>query len=137
MHTQQRGNNRRDVFSAMAWLPMEAWQENWSPETWQIALAQGLDEASFRVQLAEATRTGRPLGDEVFLELCERTCGTPLRPQTRGPKAKSAEEEGAEFICGDCHGNSGNSSRKLVTETQYMTHWDRRCTITILFSSLC
>jgi len=80
---------------AHQWLPMQAWQENWSPETWQIALAQGLDEASFRARLAEATRTGRPLGDDVFLEVCERTCGTPLRPQKRGPKAKSVADEAA------------------------------------------
>ena len=82
---------------ANEWLHMAAWQENWSPETWRIALAQGLDEASFQSRLAEATRTGRPLGDDPFVESCERKCGMRLRPQKRGPKVKSAADEPAEL----------------------------------------
>jgi len=74
---------------------MDVWQENWSPAAWRIALTQGLDEASFQARLAEATSTGRPLGDEAFMDLCERECGMVLRPQKRGPKAKSAGEESA------------------------------------------
>ena len=77
------------------WLQMEIWKKNWSPETWRVALTQGLNEASFQARLAEATRTGRPLGDEGFVELCERQCGTFLRPQKRGPKAKSNVEDAA------------------------------------------
>ncbi len=30
-----------------------------------------------------------PLGDNALLELCEQQCGTPLRPQKRGPKPKA------------------------------------------------
>jgi putative transposase len=80
---------------ANQWLQMAIWQENWSPKAWRIALTQGLNEASFQARLVEATRTGRPLGDEAFVEVCERQCGTILRPQKRGPRAKSAGEEAA------------------------------------------
>ncbi len=77
------------------WLHMEIWQENWGPEAWRTALTEGLNEACFRQRLAEATRTGRPLGDEAFVVSCERQCGMALRPQKRGPKAKSSAEERA------------------------------------------
>ena len=77
---------------------MEVWRENWSAEAWRIALTQGLDEASFQARLAEATRTGRPLGDEAFVELCEQQCGMALRPQKRGPKAKSAAGVEADVL---------------------------------------
>jgi putative transposase len=77
------------------WLQMEIWQENWSPHAWRIALTEGINEACFQARLAEATRTGRPLGDESFVDLCERQCGTALRPQKRGPKAKSSGDDAA------------------------------------------
>ena len=41
------------------------------------------------------TRTGRPLGSDEFMESCERHCGRALRPQKRGPKAKSDAPEAA------------------------------------------
>ena len=83
--------------SANQWLELEmqVWRENWNSEDWRTALAQGLEEADFQMRLAEATRTGRPLGDEAFVNLCERQCGTVLRPQKRGPKAKAPEDKAA------------------------------------------
>jgi putative transposase len=74
------------------WLQMEIWRQNWSPHAWRVALTQGLNEARFQERLAEATRTGRPLGDEAFVALCEQQCGKTLCPQKRGPKAKSYGE---------------------------------------------
>jgi hypothetical protein len=37
-------------------------------------------------------RTGRPLGESVFLERVERTLGRVVRPAKRGRKAKRAEK---------------------------------------------
>ncbi len=34
------------------------------------------------------SRTGRPLGDETFMERLESTVGRALEPQKRGPKPK-------------------------------------------------
>jgi putative transposase len=69
-------------------LSLEAWARNWTPGMWRLALEEGLDEAELRCRLAESTQTGRPLGDDAFVEGCEKHSGLFLGRQKPGPRAK-------------------------------------------------
>ena len=53
---------------------------------WRAFLAEAADTDD---RLRRATRTGRPLGDDAFLDRLERLLGRSLRPKTRGPKTDS------------------------------------------------
>jgi putative transposase len=70
------------------WLTMDAWGCHWTPDLWRLALEDGLSEAEIQGRLAEATQTGRPLGENSFVESCEEQFGLSLRQLKRGPKAK-------------------------------------------------
>jgi putative transposase len=76
-------------------LQMEGWWERWSADQWRTVLEHGLEEACFQARIAEATSTGRPLGDDAFVHLCERRSGMVLRPQKRGPKLSGPGNSGA------------------------------------------
>ncbi len=70
------------------WLDLQLWSQNWTPPLWRSALEHGLAEANIRGRLQEATRTGRPVGEEEFLRECERQSGLSLHRQKPGPKPK-------------------------------------------------
>jgi len=53
---------------------------------WRSFLSEG--ELAGR-EIRKATRTGRPLGSERFLDLLESLTGRSLRPRKRGPKPGS------------------------------------------------
>jgi putative transposase len=54
---------------------------------WRALLESALSEEELR-DLRGHSRTGRPLGDETFVERLECTVGRALKPQKRGPKPK-------------------------------------------------
>jgi putative transposase len=54
---------------------------------WSAFLNRPVPEEELR-DLRRHGRTGRPLGDETFLERLEEKVGRILRPQKRGPKPK-------------------------------------------------
>jgi putative transposase len=58
--------------SSCEWLELEVWSQSWTPALWRVALSEGLAEADTHARLHEATRTGRPLGEDEFVERCER-----------------------------------------------------------------
>jgi putative transposase len=70
------------------WLNDDLWSRNWTPALWRVAVEEGLAEASMRGRLIEATQTGRPLGDDQFIDDCERRFRLVLRKQKPGPKPK-------------------------------------------------
>lgn len=70
------------------WLALREWSQNWTPALWRVALDEGLAEADIRTRLHEATRTGRPLGQDDFIDRCEQQSGLILRRQKPGPKPK-------------------------------------------------
>jgi hypothetical protein len=76
------------------WLSLADWARQWTPESWRDVLTYGLDEASLRARLGEATATGRPLGEAGFVEACEERSGLILRRQKPGPKPKRREGDG-------------------------------------------
>lgn len=71
------------------WVDLEQWSRNWTPALWRAVLTEGLAEADLQARLQEATRTGRPLGRDEFVDRCERQAGLPLRRRKPGPKPKT------------------------------------------------
>lgn len=58
---------------------------------WQAFLESAVPEEELR-DIRRHSRTGRPLGDESFLERLEGMVGRALRPQKRGPKPKGGTD---------------------------------------------
>ena len=54
---------------------------------WKALLESALSEEQLKDQRGHS-RTGRPLGDETFMERLESAVGRTLKPQKRGPKTK-------------------------------------------------
>jgi len=77
-------NSRQDD-----WLDVVLWSQHWTPALWRTAIREGLAEAEMRGRLHEATRTGRPLGEDDFVERCQHESGLSLRKQKPGPKPKA------------------------------------------------
>jgi len=78
------------------WLNLELWAQNWTPGMWKSWLENGFAADEIRDRLLEATRTGRPLGDNAFVEICEEKSGLLLRPGKRGPKPKAGRATAAD-----------------------------------------
>ena len=57
---------------------------------WRALLESALSEEELR-DLHGHSRTGRPLGDETFVERLECTVGCALKPQKTWPQAKTRE----------------------------------------------
>lgn len=66
------------------------WNSRWSAGTWDAVLHRGIQDAVLLERIRTATRTGRPVGNEVFLASAEASLGRSLRPRKRGPKPKRA-----------------------------------------------
>ena len=70
------------------WIDLTPWREKYDWPRWQEALRIGVDEEAFGQRLQDASRRGRPLGDEQFIENLEKQYGRPLRAHPVGrPKA--------------------------------------------------
>ncbi len=54
---------------------------------WNAFLNSAMSEEEF-ADIRKHGRTGRPLGDEMFLGRLEEMVGRALKPQKRGPKVK-------------------------------------------------
>jgi putative transposase len=59
-------------------------------ESWKSVLANGWKADALTKRIREATRTGRPLGGEHFLNKIESEFGICVRPRKRGPKPARA-----------------------------------------------
>ena len=75
-------------------LDMTDWRARWSPGTWEQVLVAGVNDTVSWERLREATRTGRPAGNEEFLKTLESATGRSLRARKRGPKPRSASAGG-------------------------------------------
>lgn len=51
-------------------------------------LSQQIDDEEAYAKLRQSETTGRPLGDDKWIEKLEKLTGRQLKPQKRGPKAK-------------------------------------------------
>jgi putative transposase len=78
--------DREDGFVQMA-----AWREFYTAARWRETLRLGVDDENLRERLRSATRTGRPLGSEEFLEEIERNTRRALRPRQVGRPRKASQ----------------------------------------------
>ena len=69
-------------------LDLEKWRESYTPERWSLRLELGLRDAALAERIREATVTGRPLGDEDFLERLQANCEAKVRGGKAGRPRK-------------------------------------------------
>jgi putative transposase len=81
-------------------LHLTPWQAKYDGPRWQEALRSSIDEEAFGQRLREASRRGRPLGDEEFVENLEKRCGRRLRARPVGRPKKISKEEGGQLSFG-------------------------------------
>lgn len=72
---------------APPWIELGPWQAEYGCQRWREVLARGLDEEALAERIRSATRSGRPLGSDEFVERMENLAGRPLRAQRRGRRA--------------------------------------------------
>jgi putative transposase len=76
------------------WLDLSGWRMDYSPEQWKEVLRTTVAQEAEAERIREATRTGRPLGEDGFVRKLEwrlqrrLTAGTPGRP----PRSARADE---------------------------------------------
>jgi putative transposase len=78
-------------WDASGLLDLCEWRQRWSGAIWREALDRGIADASLLARIREATRRGRPLGDENFTKRLEVTIGRPIRMRRRGRPHKAPE----------------------------------------------
>jgi putative transposase len=72
-------------------VQMAAWREFYTAARWRETLRLGVDDEILRERLRSATRTGRPLGSEEFLEEIECNTSRALRPRQVGRPRKAPQ----------------------------------------------
>ena len=73
------------------WLDLGHWREQYTAVRWREALRDGIEEEALRERLRSATRTGRPMGSENFVEDLERTLNRHLRAREPGRPKKTSD----------------------------------------------
>jgi putative transposase len=72
-------------------IDLKPWQAKYDWPRWQEALRTSIEEEAFGERLREASRRGRPFGNQEFVDDLEKRCGRGLRPRPVGrPKNSSA-----------------------------------------------
>ena len=79
-----------------AWLTLDPWEKAYQPAEWEEILEVGFREHGQLERLREGLRSGRPLGDEAFIDELETRLGRPLRRQKPGRRPKETTDEEAE-----------------------------------------
>ncbi len=72
------------------WLDLDGWRVEYSPEQWREVLHTTVAEEAEAERIREATRTGRPLGEEAFVREMERRLQRRLTVGKPGPSPRSA-----------------------------------------------
>ena len=81
-------------------VDLTPWQAKYDGPRWQEVLRSSIDEEAFGQRLREASRRGRPLGDEGFVKSLETRCGRRLRARPVGRPKKVGAEEGDQLSFG-------------------------------------
>jgi putative transposase len=74
-----------DVSELIDWTD---WRRRWTACEWSDALQSGVADTDWLARLRQATRTGRPLGSESFVEQVECSVRRALRPGRRGRRPR-------------------------------------------------
>ncbi len=72
-------------------VDLSDWSQRWSPGRWNQTLELGIEAAAWVERLREATRTGRPFGEDGFIEQVEANLKRAVKPQKRGRKPNGQE----------------------------------------------
>jgi len=84
---------RRNASPHNRLLDLAPWREQYDWPRWKIVLQTSIAEEAFGQRLQEASRRGRPLGEEPFVDDLETRCGRRLRALPVGrPKRESNEQ---------------------------------------------
>jgi len=75
-------------WDALGLLDSSDWQARWSGATWRAALDSGIADGALAERIREATRCGRPMGDEDFVARLEDLTGRRIRPRKPGRPRK-------------------------------------------------
>jgi putative transposase len=81
-------------------IDLSGWRAEYDWQCWKEALETSMDEEAFGRRLHEASRRGRPLGEEQFTTELENRCGRRIRAGPVGPPKKSDEEEKDQLALG-------------------------------------
>jgi putative transposase len=81
---------------ATGWLDLAEWSTAYGPERWREVLRTSTREEAEGERIREATRTGRPLGAEPFIQALEQRLNRRLEPEKTGrrPRGVSPEQPG-------------------------------------------
>jgi len=74
------------------WVELSRWQAEYTRDQWRQVLETSVGEESFGRRLQEASRRGRPLGQESFAHGLEQQAGRPLLPRAVGRPRKQIPE---------------------------------------------
>jgi REP-associated tyrosine transposase len=72
-------------------LDFSDWRQRWSSAMWREALDCGIADAALAARIRDATRRGRPLGDDDFVTRIEQTTGRQIHLRKRGRPPKEME----------------------------------------------
>jgi len=78
-------------------LDMERWSKYWSPARWKEYLGSGESEAELGA-IRKCTHTGRPLGNQEFLQALEEATARRLAPRKCGRPTNGRSEESAQKV---------------------------------------
>jgi putative transposase len=78
-------------------LSMDLWRTRFDGDSWKAFLLEGMRSDADLNRIRLATRTGRPLGGEDFIQRLEALTGRTLRPKKRGPRPGHTKRPRASF----------------------------------------
>jgi putative transposase len=74
------------------WVDFSRWRAEYTRDQWRQVLETSVEEDAFGRRLQEASRRGRPLGQESFAHGLEQLAGRPLLPRAVGRPGKPSPE---------------------------------------------
>jgi putative transposase len=83
-------------------VDLSVWRERYDWPRWAEALRTSIDEEAFGRRLQEASRKGRPMGGDEFVDELEERSGRRLRAQPVGRPRRVSEGEEEQMVLGNC-----------------------------------
>ena len=81
-----------------ALLDLRQWQVEYGPQRWRRVLETSVGEEALGERIQEASRRGRPLGNEGFVKELESRAGRLLRPRPVGRPKRSERDESRQLM---------------------------------------
>ncbi len=81
-----------DEGCSAAWVDLGEWRKRYTPERWRVVLRTTVGEEAQAERIREATRTGRPMGEPIFVHDLERRLLRRLTPGKVGRPRRAVSE---------------------------------------------